>query len=71
MNFLNEMTLESTFYGNCNPRIDLPSVVEKYMKRELELEKFITHTVPLSEINKAFDYMQKGESIRCIIRMGE
>jgi alcohol dehydrogenase class-P len=37
--------------------------------QELELEKFITHTVPFSEINKAFDLMAKGEGIRCIIRM--
>jgi alcohol dehydrogenase class-P len=39
--------------------------------QELELEKFITHTVPFSEINKAFDLMLKGESIRCIIKMEE
>ncbi|XP_050878691.1 alcohol dehydrogenase 1 isoform X1 [Lathyrus oleraceus] len=71
MNFLNERTLKGTFYGNYKPRTDLPNVVEKYMKGELELEKFITHTVPFSEINKAFDYMLKGESIRCIIKMEE
>lgn len=39
------------------------------MLQELEVEKFITHTVPFSEINKAFDLMLAGESIRCIIRM--
>ncbi|KAK2390532.1 alcohol dehydrogenase [Trifolium repens] len=71
MNFLNERTLKGTFYGNYKPRTDLPNVVEQYMKGELELEKFITHSIPFSEINKAFDYMLKGESIRCIIRMGE
>ncbi|KAJ1384407.1 hypothetical protein SESBI_42547 [Sesbania bispinosa] len=69
MNLLNERTLKGTFYGNYKPRTDLPNVVEKYMKGELELEKFITHTVPFSEINKAFDLMLKGESIRCIINM--
>ena len=37
--------------------------------QELEVEKFITHSVPFSEINKAFDLMAKGEGIRCIIRM--
>ncbi|PWA41024.1 alcohol dehydrogenase superfamily, zinc-type, GroES-like protein [Artemisia annua] len=36
---------------------------------ELEVEKFITHEVGFSEINKAFDLMLKGESLRCIIRM--
>ncbi|CAN1801805.1 Alcohol dehydrogenase [Linum perenne] len=71
VNFLNERTLKGTFFGNYKPRSDLPSVVEKYMSKELEVEKFITHSVPFSEINKAFDYMLKGEGLRCIIRMGE
>jgi alcohol dehydrogenase class-P len=69
MNFLNERTLKGTFFGNYKPRSDLPSVVEKYMNKELELEKFITHEVPFAEINKAFEYMLKGDGIRVIIRM--
>jgi alcohol dehydrogenase class-P len=69
MNFLNERTLKGTFFGNYKPRTDLPNVVELYMKKELEVEKFITHSVPFAEINKAFDLMAKGEGIRCIIRM--
>nr|ABL74263.1 alcohol dehydrogenase ADH1A [Triticum dicoccoides] len=69
MNFLNERTLKGTFFGNFKPRTDLPNVVEMYMRKELEVEKFITHSVPFSEINKAFDLMAKGEGIRCIIRM--
>ncbi|KAG8089493.1 hypothetical protein GUJ93_ZPchr0011g27014 [Zizania palustris] len=69
MNFLNERTLKGTFFGNYKPRTDLPNVVEMYMKKELEVEKFITHSVPFSEINTAFDLMHRGEGIRCIIRM--
>ncbi|KAK9096361.1 hypothetical protein Sjap_021858 [Stephania japonica] len=69
MNVLNERTLKGTFFGNYKPRSDIPAVVEKYMKKELELEKFITHEVSFSEINKAFEYMLAGESLRCIIRM--
>ncbi|XWS23609.1 hypothetical protein CRYUN_Cryun28dG0029500 [Craigia yunnanensis] len=69
INLLNERTLKGTFFGNYKPRSDLPLLVEKYMNKELELEKFITHSVPFSDINKAFDYMIKGESIRCIILM--
>ncbi|KAL4615073.1 hypothetical protein ACB092_07G098300 [Castanea dentata] len=67
MNILNEMTLNGTFFGNYKPRSDLPSVVERYMNKELEVEKFITHEVPFSEINKAFEYMLKGDGLRCII----
>ncbi|KAJ8477020.1 hypothetical protein OPV22_020747 [Ensete ventricosum] len=69
VNFLNERTLKGTFFGNYKPRSDLPSVVERYMNKEIELEKFITHEVTFSEINKAFDYMLQGASLRCIIRM--
>ncbi|KAI8531473.1 hypothetical protein RHMOL_Rhmol11G0139000 [Rhododendron molle] len=69
VNFLNERTLKGTTFGNYKPRPDIPGVVEKYMNKELELEKFIAHEVPFAEINKALDYMLKGESIRCIILM--
>ncbi|KAK9988836.1 hypothetical protein SO802_029075 [Lithocarpus litseifolius] len=61
--------LKGTFFGNYKPRSDLPSVVERYMNKELELKKFITHEVPFSEINKAFEYMLKGDGLRCIIHM--
>ncbi|KAF6154899.1 hypothetical protein GIB67_018336 [Kingdonia uniflora] len=69
MNILNERTLKGAFFGNCKPRSDISTIVKKYMNKEIELEKFITHEVHFSEINKAFDYMVKGESFRCIIRM--
>jgi alcohol dehydrogenase class-P len=71
INLLNERTLKGTFFGNYKPRTDLPSVVEMYMNKELEVDKFITHRVPFSEINKAFDYMLKGEGLRCVISMDE
>lgn len=67
MNMLNERTLKGTFFGNYKPKTDIPGVVEKYMNKDMELEKFIAH---ISEINKAFDYMLKGESICFIITMG-
>ncbi|KAM3238227.1 Alcohol dehydrogenase 1 [Capsicum annuum] len=70
MNLLNERTLKGTFFGNYKPKTDLPSVVGMYMNKELELEKFITQQVPFTEINKAFDLMLKGESLRCMITMG-
>ncbi|XP_038971142.1 alcohol dehydrogenase 1-like [Phoenix dactylifera] len=71
INFLDERTLKGTFFGNYKPRSDLPAVVDMYMKKELELEKFITHRIPFSEINKTFDYMLSGESLRCIVCMDE
>ncbi|ONH93001.1 hypothetical protein PRUPE_8G207400 [Prunus persica] len=70
-NFLDERTLKGTSFGNYKPRTDLPSVVDMYMNKKLEVEKFITHRVPFSQINKAFDYMLRGEGLRCIISMEE
>ena len=37
--------------------------------QELDLDKFITHRVSFSEINKAFEYMKNGEGLRCIISL--
>ncbi|KAH7671040.1 Alcohol dehydrogenase protein [Dioscorea alata] len=69
MNLLHQRTLKGTFFGNYKPRSDLPAIVEKYMNKELELEKFITHEVPFTEINKAYEFMLNGDSLRCIIHM--
>ncbi|KAI4990860.1 hypothetical protein ZWY2020_039231 [Hordeum vulgare] len=71
MNFLKERTLRGTFFGNYKPRTGLPGVVDMYMRKELELDKFITHSVPFSQINTAFDLMLRGEGLRCVIRMEE
>ncbi|KAJ4826722.1 alcohol dehydrogenase [Turnera subulata] len=71
INLLNERTLKGTFFGNYKPRSDIPSVVEMYMNKKLDVDKFITHQVPFSQINKAFDLMVKGEGLRCIINMEE
>ncbi|XP_057414814.1 alcohol dehydrogenase 1-like [Lotus japonicus] len=67
--FLDGKTLTGTAFGDYKPKTGLPSVVDLFMSNKLELDKFITHRVPLSEINKAFDYMIKGQSLRTIIDM--
>lgn len=70
MQFLSgSKTIKGTIFGNYKPRSDIPTLVEKCMNKELEVEKFITHDVPLSQINKAFEYLLKGESLRSVIRM--
>jgi alcohol dehydrogenase class-P len=71
VNFLNERTLRGTFFGNYKPRSDLPGLVEMYLNKELELDKFITHEVSFADINKAFDYMIKGESLRTVIKVSD
>jgi alcohol dehydrogenase class-P len=71
LNFLSERTLKGTFYGNYKPRTDIPNVVELYMNNKMEIDKFITHSLPFNEINKAFDLMLSGQGIRCVMRMDQ
>ncbi|MCY1303037.1 S-(hydroxymethyl)glutathione dehydrogenase [compost metagenome] len=48
-------------------RSELPSYVEKAQKGEIPLDTFITHCMGLEDINKAFELMHAGKSIRSII----
>lgn len=54
-------------FGGVKGRSELPEIVEQYMRGEFPLNDFITHTMPLAQINDAFDLMHKGESIRTVI----
>ncbi|XP_054781206.1 alcohol dehydrogenase-like [Prosopis cineraria] len=67
--FLSERTIKGTTLGNYKPKSHLPSLIDVCLNHKLELDKFITHRVGLSEINKAFDYMIKGDGLRTIIHM--
>ena len=46
MNFPNGKNLKGAFFGNYKPHTNLPDVVKIYTRKELELEKFITHDGP-------------------------
>lgn len=54
-------------FGGVRGRSELPSFVDRYMKGEFALSDFITHTMPLEEINTAFELMHEGKSIRSVI----
>ncbi len=54
-------------FGGVKGRSELPGIVERYMQGEFKLNDFITHTMGLEDINKAFDLMHEGKSIRTVI----
>ena len=56
-----------TAFGGVKGRSELPGMVNQYMEGEIKLDEFITFTMPLDDINKAFDYMHQGKSIRSVI----
>ncbi len=56
-----------TAFGGCKGRSQLPGMVDQYMDGEIKIDEFITFTMPLEDINRAFDLMHEGKSIRSVI----
>jgi len=56
-----------TAFGGARGRTDVPKIVDWYMSGKIEIDPMITHTMPLDNINKAFDLMHEGKSIRSVI----
>jgi S-(hydroxymethyl)glutathione dehydrogenase/alcohol dehydrogenase len=56
-----------TAFGGARGRSDVPKIVDWYMRGKIEIDPMITHTLPLDDINKAFDLMHAGESIRSVV----
>nr|WP_233170502.1 S-(hydroxymethyl)glutathione dehydrogenase/class III alcohol dehydrogenase [Aquitalea sp. ASV15] len=58
-------------FGGVRGRSELPTYVERYLQGEFRLDDFITHTMPLEEVNTAFELMHEGKSIRSVIHYGQ
>lgn len=60
-------TWKGSAFGGYKGRTELPGLVESYLDGKLDIDSFVTHTLPLEKINEAFDLMHNGESIRTVI----
>jgi S-(hydroxymethyl)glutathione dehydrogenase/alcohol dehydrogenase len=58
---------KGTAFGGAKGRRDVPKIVDWYMEGKINIDDLITHTLALSEINKGFDLMHSGESIRSVV----
>ncbi|MFP4274592.1 MAG: S-(hydroxymethyl)glutathione dehydrogenase/class III alcohol dehydrogenase [Paracoccaceae bacterium] len=58
---------KGTAFGGARGRTDVPKIVDWYMEGKIEIDPMITHTLGLDEINKGFDLMHAGESIRSVV----
>jgi S-(hydroxymethyl)glutathione dehydrogenase / alcohol dehydrogenase len=56
-----------TAFGGVKGRSQLPGMVEQAMRGEIQLAPFVTHTMPLTDINRAFELMHEGLSIRTVV----
>ncbi|MBT3536816.1 MAG: zinc-binding dehydrogenase, partial [Rhodospirillaceae bacterium] len=56
-----------TAFGGAKGRTDVPQIVDWYMDGKINIDDLITHTMPLENINNAFDLMHEGKSIRSVV----
>jgi S-(hydroxymethyl)glutathione dehydrogenase/alcohol dehydrogenase len=58
---------KGTAFGGARGRTDVPRIVDWYMEGKINIDSLITHKLPLQDINRAFDLMHSGESIRSVV----
>jgi len=62
-----EKVVTGSFYGSCSPQLDMPRVLDLYMDGLLPLDRLVSRSYPLEEINDAFAAMNAGEVARAVI----
>jgi len=58
---------KGTAFGGARGRTDVPRIVDWYMDGKIEIDPMITHVLPVGEIDRAFELMHQGESIRSVV----
>jgi len=59
--------LKSSWYGDCLPARDFPMLIDLHLEGRLPLEKFVSETIALDEVEKAFGKMERGEVLRSVV----
>ncbi|MEU5607666.1 S-(hydroxymethyl)mycothiol dehydrogenase [Streptomyces sparsogenes] len=59
--------LKSSWYGDCLPSRDFPMLVDLYLQGRLDLDAFVTETIALDEVEKAFERMHHGDVLRSVV----
>ncbi|MBB6013164.1 S-(hydroxymethyl)glutathione dehydrogenase/alcohol dehydrogenase [Aquamicrobium lusatiense] len=60
-------TWKGTAFGGARGRTDVPKIVDWYMEGKIQIDPMITHTMPLEDINKGFELMNAGKSVRGVV----
>jgi S-(hydroxymethyl)mycothiol dehydrogenase len=59
--------LAPSWYGDCLPSRDFPVLVDLYLQGRLDLDRFVTETIGIDEVEEAFGRMQRGEVLRSVV----
>jgi S-(hydroxymethyl)mycothiol dehydrogenase len=60
-------TLKSSWYGDCLPSRDFPMLIDLYLQGRLDLDRFVSETIALDEVEEAFHKMERGEVLRSVV----
>ncbi len=60
-------TLKSSWYGDCLPTRDFPMLIDLYLQGRLDLDRFVSETITLEDVEEAFHKMEQGEVLRSVV----
>jgi S-(hydroxymethyl)mycothiol dehydrogenase len=61
--------LKPSWYGDCLPSRDFPMLIDLYLQGRLDLDRFVTETIPLDAVEAAFHKMERGEVLRSVVTL--
>lgn len=61
--------LKPSWYGDCLPDRDFPMLVDLYLQGRLDLDRFVSETIGLDDVEEAFHRMERGEVLRSVVRL--
>ncbi len=59
--------LKSSWYGDCLPSKDFPMLIDLYLQGRLDLDRFVSETIGLGDVEEAFHKMERGEVLRSVV----
>ena len=62
-------SLKSSWYGDCLPTRDFPMFIDLYMQGRLDLDRFVSETIALDDVEEAFHKMERGEVLRSVVML--
>jgi S-(hydroxymethyl)mycothiol dehydrogenase len=61
--------LKSSWYGDCLPSRDFPMLVDDYLAGRFDLDRFVSETIAIDDVEEAFHKMERGEVLRSVVRL--
>ena len=62
-----EKMIRGSYYGSVNPQRDFPMLVDLHLQGRLALDKFVSETITLEDVEEAFHRMERGEVLRSVV----